>query len=321
RRHRGPSHPLRSRYRVAAGRDGGGRRRRGGGGLAGPAGRGRGPGRSPGGAGQPGPVPAARPVGGGGGPGAPGARRGHRRDRPRVQPRPRCTPADRPGHAAPGYRPGPRHPGGLVAHEVGQRVVRDGGHPHARPAGGAMRLAVVGGGIAGLAAALRLRDLLGPAARITVYEQAATPGGKLRTGTLAGLVAERGAESFLVRSPDGAGDSAAVALARRVGLGDDLVHPRPLPAALWLDGGLQPIPPGTLLGVPGDLSRLAGVAAVADHDHDTGQPLLGPDEDVAVGALVRRRLGDEVVDRLVDPVLGGVYAGRADSLSLSATMP
>lgn len=184
-----------------------------------------------------------------------------------------------------------------------------------------MRLAVVGGGIAGLAAALRLRDLLGPAARITVYEQAATPGGKLRTGTLAGLVAERGAESFLVRSPDGAGDSAAVALARRVGLGDDLVHPRPLPAALWLDGGLQPIPPGTLLGVPGDPSRLAGVAAVADRDHDTGQPLLGPDEDVAVGDLVRRRLGDEVVDRLVDPVLGGVYAGRADSLSLSATMP
>jgi oxygen-dependent protoporphyrinogen oxidase len=59
----------------------------------------------------------------------------------------------------------------------------------------------------------------------------------------------------------------------------------------------------------------------ADLDADDGRPLLGAGEDVAVGALVRRRLGDEVVDRLVDPMLGGVYAGRADELSLAATMP
>lgn len=183
------------------------------------------------------------------------------------------------------------------------------------------RIAVVGGGIAGLAAAVRLRDRLPADTRITVYEQSGTLGGKLRTGSLAGSSVEFGAEAFLVRDPAG-GDSAAVALARRVGLGDALVHPATGRAALAIGGELRPIPPGTLVGVPGDLAAVTTVARPeAERDHDGGRPLLGPDEDVTVGDLVRRRLGAEVVDRLVDPMLGGVYAGRADELSLAATMP
>jgi oxygen-dependent protoporphyrinogen oxidase len=182
---------------------------------------------------------------------------------------------------------------------------------------------VVGGGITGLAAALRLRDRLGPTAAITVYEQLGRVGGKLRTGSLAGVTAEQGADAFLVREPGtGAGESAAVALARRVGLAGDLVHPEPLPAALAVAGALRALPGGTLVGVPGDLAQLAGLAEpAAGRDLDRGRPLLGPGEDVAVGELVRSRLGDQVVDRLVDPLLGGVYAGRADRLSLAATMP
>jgi oxygen-dependent protoporphyrinogen oxidase len=184
------------------------------------------------------------------------------------------------------------------------------------------RIAVVGGGIAGLAAALRLRDRAPEGTRITVYEQSAAPGGKLRTGALAGSTVELGAEAFLVRDPTGEGESAAVALARRVGLADALVHPEPVGAALALDGVLRPIPGGTIMGVPGDLDLIAAVARLAaDADRDDGRPLLGPDEDVAVGDLVRRRLGDDVVDRLLEPLLGGVYAGRADELSLAATMP
>jgi oxygen-dependent protoporphyrinogen oxidase len=176
---------------------------------------------------------------------------------------------------------------------------------------------VVGAGIAGLAAALRLRDRLGARARITVWDKDHTAGGKLRTGTVSGARTELGAETFLVRDPDG-GESAAVSLAHRLGL--DLVHPAPVAPALVVDGELAPVPGGTLLGVPGDLDR-AGEVAAADRDRDRGRPLLGPHEDVAVGHLVRRRLGDRVVDRLVDPMLGGVYAGRADELSLAATMP
>lgn len=183
------------------------------------------------------------------------------------------------------------------------------------------RIAVVGGGITGLAAAVRLRDRTPPGTGITVYEQSGALGGKLRTGSLAGATVEFGAESFLMRDPTG-GESAAVTLARRLGLDDEIVHPTVGQAALAVDGELRPIPGGTLVGVPGDLARVATVAApVAVADADGGRPLLRPDEDVTVGALVRARLGDQVVDRLVDPMLGGVYAGRADDLSLATTMP
>jgi oxygen-dependent protoporphyrinogen oxidase len=183
------------------------------------------------------------------------------------------------------------------------------------------RVAVVGGGITGLAAALRLRERLGRRADVWLIDQAAALGGKLRTGELAGAPLEAGAESFLVRGADGA-PSAAVLLAQRVGLGDALRHPAEVPAALAIGGRLLPIPPGTLMGVPADPAALGGVAQpAADADHDAGLPLLGPDEDVSVGDLVRDRMGDQIVDRLVDPLLGGVYAGRADDLSLAATMP
>jgi oxygen-dependent protoporphyrinogen oxidase len=183
------------------------------------------------------------------------------------------------------------------------------------------RVAVVGGGIAGLAAALRLRERLGPRAELWLLDQAVGLGGKLRTGDLAGAPLEAGAESFLVRAADG-GPSPAVELARQVGLGDALRHPAPVPAALAIGGRLLPIPPRTLMGVPADPADLGEVARpAAEADHDDGRPLLGPDEDVTVGELVRDRLGDEVVDRLVDPLLGGVYAGRADDLSLATTMP
>ncbi|MFI7646220.1 protoporphyrinogen oxidase [Micromonospora sp. NPDC049460] len=183
------------------------------------------------------------------------------------------------------------------------------------------RVAVVGGGIAGLAAAVRLRDRAPADTEITVYEQSGALGGKLRTGELAGSAVEFGAESFLMRDPAG-GESAAVALVRRLGLGERIVHPTVGQAALVVDGALRPIPGGTLVGVPGDLERVTTVARpTADADVDAGRPLLGADDDVSVGALVRARFGDEVADRLVDPMLGGVYAGRADDLSLVTTMP
>ncbi len=182
-----------------------------------------------------------------------------------------------------------------------------------------VRIVVVGGGVAGLAAAFRLREHAGDAVTIMVVERSDRLGGKLRTSEFAGARVEAGAEMFLIR--EGGSDSAAVALARRLDLDEDLVHPATVPAAIAVGGALRPIPAATLLGVPSDLSTLDGLVQTADRDEDSGRPLLAPGEDVAVGTLVRRRLGDEVVDRLVDPVLGGVYAGRADTLSLAATIP
>jgi oxygen-dependent protoporphyrinogen oxidase len=178
---------------------------------------------------------------------------------------------------------------------------------------------VVGGGVSGLVAALAVRSSAPPGTRITVVEQSDRLGGKLRTGEIAGLTTELGAETFLVRTPE------VVDLARAVGL--DLVHPAVATASLLVDGVLRPLPGGTLLGVPTDPDAVeaTGVlppAAIARLRAEPGEPgtPLG-DDDIAVGALLRPRLGDAVVDRLVDPLLGGVYAGRADSLSLDVTVP
>jgi oxygen-dependent protoporphyrinogen oxidase len=183
------------------------------------------------------------------------------------------------------------------------------------------RVAIIGGGMAGLAAAVRLRDLTPPGTELIVYEQSGALGGKLRTGKLGGVTAERGAESFVMSAPDGS-ESAALALVRRLGLEGALRHPEAVPAALAVGGDLARIPGGTLIGVPGDLAQVGSVARPAtDRDHDEGRPLLAAGEDVAVGELVRSRYGDEVVDRLVDPLLGGIYAGRADRLSLAVTIP
>ncbi len=178
-------------------------------------------------------------------------------------------------------------------------------------------VAVVGGGVAGLAAALTASRAGG---HVVVLEASSQLGGKVRVSDVGGLAVDEGADAMLARLPDG------VQLARDAGLGDELVSPAAGQAALWSRGRLRPLPTGTLLGVPGDLAALArshalSPAGLARVPLDLVLPGSPAPDDVSVGDLVRRRLGPEVVDRLVDPLLGGVYAGRADQLSLHATLP
>jgi oxygen-dependent protoporphyrinogen oxidase len=182
-----------------------------------------------------------------------------------------------------------------------------------------MRVVVIGGGVSGLAAAQRLRELGGDELDLVLLERSDRLGGKIQTGRLASRAVETGAETFLVR--EFGAESAVLDLARRVGLADQLIHPAAVPAAIAVDGQLRPVPAGTMLGVPAKPSTMDGFAAVAEKDVDSGQPILEPGQDIGVGELVRARYGDEIVDRLVDPMLGGVYAGRADLLSLATTMP
>ena len=179
------------------------------------------------------------------------------------------------------------------------------------------RLAVVGGGIAGLAAA---QAAARAGWQVTLFEADARTGGKLALGGVAGVQVDLGAESNLARRPEGTG------LAEEVGLAEDLVHPATTAAGIWSRGELHPLPGGQLMGVPGDLRALAAsgllnAAALARVRADRLLPRTPVEGDIAVGEYVAKRVGHDVVDRLVEPLLGGVYAGHADKLSLAATVP
>jgi oxygen-dependent protoporphyrinogen oxidase len=187
----------------------------------------------------------------------------------------------------------------------------------------APHVVVVGAGIAGLSAAWALTAARGVGltrARVSVLEGGPRIGGALRTANLDGVEVDVGAEALLARRTE------AVALARAVGLGADLVQPATAQASIWSRGALRALPSGTLLGIPGDLRALAasGVLSLAELARvplDHYLPGGALDHDVAVGSWVGRRVGHAVVDRLVEPLLGGVYAGRADQLSLEMALP
>jgi protoporphyrinogen/coproporphyrinogen III oxidase len=181
------------------------------------------------------------------------------------------------------------------------------------------RVAVVGGGLSGLAAAYRLRGSLGPDAEIVLIDGADRLGGKVRTDQLAGGPFDVGAEAFLARRPE------VLRLAEALGISGEVVHPGAVSATVRAGGRTRPLPSGTVMGVPAspaavrDVLSDAGVAAAAAES--TLPPLRLNGADVSVGTLLRERMGDEVVDRLVEPLLGGVYAGSADVLGLRATIP
>ncbi|UGY94173.1 protoporphyrinogen oxidase [Streptomyces gobiensis] len=178
-----------------------------------------------------------------------------------------------------------------------------------------MRAIVIGGGISGLAAAHRLLDA---GARVTVLEASDRVGGKLYAGEIAGSAVDLGAESMLARRPE------AVELARAVGLGDALQPSAVAGGAIWTRGEIRPMPRGHVMGVPGDPVALGGVISpdgLARIAEDAERPRSELGEDVAVGAYVADRLGREVVDRLVEPLLGGVYAGDAYRISMRAAVP
>ena len=173
-----------------------------------------------------------------------------------------------------------------------------------------MRVVVVGGGVAGLTAA---HDLAGDH-DVTVLEGSPQVGGKLCSAEVAGLTVDVGAEAMLARRPEG------VALAEEVGL--EVVHPTTATSRVWSRGALRPLP-RSLMGVPFDVDEVASAGVLsADGVARLRAEQVGPvAEDVSVGDLVADRLGDEVTDRLVEPLLGGVYAGHARLLSARAAAP
>ncbi len=170
---------------------------------------------------------------------------------------------------------------------------------------------MVGGGVAGLTAARALTD---GGHEVVVVEGADRIGGKLRRLAVAGVVVDVGAEAMLNRRPEG------VDLARSLGL--DVVHPTDAASRVWTRGELRALP-RTLMGAPLDLDDLAasGVLSPEGLARASDERVSAIEGDVSVGDLIAQRYGDEVTERLVEPLLGGVYAGRAREISARAATP
>lgn len=174
---------------------------------------------------------------------------------------------------------------------------------------------VIGGGVAGLAAARRLA--MSGFADVTVLEAGQRLGGKIAPVELDGVRLDCGAESMLARRPE------AVRLIADLGLEAEIVHPTPATAQILLDGTIKRLPPSAM-GIPNDLDVLEGFltdAGVRRARQEPSLPAPPLDGDVGIGRYVADRFGDEVTDRLLEPLLGGVYAGHSRDLSFAAVAP
>lgn len=177
------------------------------------------------------------------------------------------------------------------------------------------RVVVVGGGIAGLTTAHHLLTAR-PDLRVHVLDGGDRPGGKIRGEEVGGVEVDVGAESVV------ASGTAARALVTDLGLADDLVHPEPVPATIWSRGTRHPVPARTFMGVPSAETDPSGLLDEGESLRAASPaPFVPGGDDATVADAVGTTYGRAVVDRVVEPLLGGVYAGRVDALSLRATMP
>ncbi len=182
---------------------------------------------------------------------------------------------------------------------------------------------IVGGGITGLTAAFRLRKrnnddhLL----KCTVIESDTRFGGKIATRRTNEYTLELGPDSIFTRKPAG------IEFIRELGLEAQIVPVRPSSGTfVWHNNQLQPLPPGVATGLPSDLAAFAKTKLLTTQGKfralvDLILPLEPLHGDIALGELLRKRLGDEVVNVMVSPLLAGIHAGDIDRLSLDAVMP
>ena len=186
-------------------------------------------------------------------------------------------------------------------------------------------VAVVGGGISGLAAAWELTGGAGArsSTEVIVLEASERLGGALRSEPFAGRTVDMGPDGFLGRRPE------AVELCNEVGLGDALAPIGARGASVWARGRLRPLPENLALGIPTRFwptarSGVIGFRGRLGLARDALWPrpdVRGPMGDRSIGPLVARKLGQSVVDVLVDPLIGGIHAGSVDNMSAAAVYP
>jgi oxygen-dependent protoporphyrinogen oxidase len=187
-----------------------------------------------------------------------------------------------------------------------------------------MRIAIVGGGIAGLAAAYELEKARGtnPGLSYTLFESRSRLGGSLSSEVVNGTVLERGPDSFLTEKP------AAAELVRELGLGADLIPSNDADRKTWIVVGnrLVPLPDGLMFLVPTRLvptalSPLFSLRTKLRMALELLHPPRPSQADESVAALVERHFGAEAVERLADPLLSGIYGGDACQLSARTVLP
>lgn len=191
--------------------------------------------------------------------------------------------------------------------------------------GAALRVAVVGGGIAGLAAAHRLVELAGEQGRrveVQLFEAGSRLGGTIATERTDGFVIENGPDSFLSEKP------AALRLCERLGATDRLIGTRPDFGRTYVvhGGKLHQLPDGFLLLAPTRFWPLVATPLFSWRGKlrmalDLVLPRGKGEPDESLAAFVTRRLGREALERVAQPLVGGIYTADPERLSLAATMP
>ncbi|WP_320424383.1 protoporphyrinogen oxidase [Mammaliicoccus lentus] len=181
------------------------------------------------------------------------------------------------------------------------------------------RIAIIGAGITGLSAAHYLRkedsDL-----KIDVYEQSDRVGGKIKTYSKDGYTIELGPESYLGRK------TIMTELAEEIGIADDLVTNKTGQSYIYSHNKLYPIPGGSIMGIPTEIkpflkTQLISPLAKARAGLDYFLPVKPMHTDISIGHFFRHRLGNEVLENLIEPLMSGIYGADIDKLSLKTTFP
>ncbi|SDI75364.1 protoporphyrinogen oxidase [Alteribacillus bidgolensis] len=186
-----------------------------------------------------------------------------------------------------------------------------------------MKVAIIGGGITGLTAAYYLqKETMSQNINMDyhLYESSSQLGGKIQTDYHNGFIIEQGPDSFLARK------ESAAKLAKEVGLEHELIFNNAGKAYVLKGQTLHPIPGGAIMGIPTKLgpfltTSLFSPAGKTRAALDLFLPKSSTNNDQSLGGFFRRRLGSEVVDNLIEPLLSGIYAGDIDRLSLQSTFP
>jgi len=187
------------------------------------------------------------------------------------------------------------------------------------------KVIIIGGGITGLSTAYFLQEKSKEMERpieLTLIEGEKRFGGKIRTERIDDFIIEGGPDSFITQKPGG------LDLCRRLGLTDQLVQTHPLEKAVFIlcNGKLVPLPEGFNLMIPGRLTPFLFTPLVSPLGKvrmglDLVIPRKDSSEDESIASFVRRRLGEEAVQKFAEPILAGIFAGDAEKLSLEATFP